>query len=316
MKAIPPEFFRQMLDDAALAGHEAAERVAKALDPGYWSTLTGVPGPLPGATSASGVAAAVEDFKPLGVYHVRGALGDATVDRLNQTIDAVVGAGWPGVFAFACDELWACARLEPIRALVTGALGEGARQIPHVWTHIVRPKGESAGWSPHIDGPGNDRMTVWIALTDAGLDNGCMYAVPRDAGVAEAVQQWSAQDSLTKLNVQRLLQAAKPMPAAAGDLLGWAFDIVHWGGRVSEGAPGRRSVSLEFIAPHAQPGPTDFPLVPLTGPLPPHGERLRAVASAILEYKKFEPLLLRYQGVATRILEAVDQAGTKTMNGS
>ena len=316
MKELSAAFFKQMLDDAKLGELEVADRVAKALDPRYWATMAGPSGSARGEASDGGVAEAVIDFKRHGVYHVRGALGHATISRLNHIIDAVVGAGWPGVFAFACDELWASTRLEPIRALVTGALGDGARQIPHVWTHIVKARGEQAGWAPHIDGPGDDRMTVWIALTDVALDNGCMYAVPRATGVAEAVQQWSAQDTLTKINVQRILQATRPMPAAAGDLLGWAFDIVHWGGPGSGDAPGRRSVALEFIGPHAEPGPTDTPLVALTGPLPPHGERLRAVASAVLEYKKFEPLLLRYQDVAKRILEAVGQAGTKTMNGS
>jgi len=172
----------------------------------------------------------------------------------------------------------------------------------------VKAKGEHAGWTPHVDGPGDDRMTVWIALTDAGIDNGCMYAIPRDAKVAQTVQRWMTPDPIDKEQVKTLLQTTQAIPAAAGDLVGWAFDIVHWGGRVRRGAPGRRSVSLEFIADHAEPDPADVPLVPLAGPLPPHVERLRAIAAAILEYRKFEPLLLRYQETAKRILATVGPA--------
>jgi hypothetical protein len=323
MKQVPPELFQQMLDGAKLSEREIAERLAQALDPGYWRGLLGRPqagGELPdipnGAAQRDAIAAAIEGFKRDGVYHVRGALGHATLGRIITAIDAAVGAGWPPVFAFAFDELWTCARLEPIRLLVAGALGEGARQIPHVWTHVVKPRGDHAGWPPHVDGPGDNRMTVWIALTDAAIDNGCMYAVPRSSATSEAMQGWFTPDPIDKDHVKTLLQATQAMPASAGDLVGWAFDIAHWGGRVSAGAPGRRSISLEFIAPHAEPGPTDVPLVSLSGPLPSHADRLRAIAAAVLEYKKFEPLVLRYQELARRLMASLDQASPNTTKGS
>jgi hypothetical protein len=289
---------------------EIAERIAAALDPGYWRALTQGQKSEHESSPASdpqierSISTAIDDFRRCGVYHVRSAIGPDVIARLNHVIDAVVGAGWPGVFAFACDELWSFARLEPIRMLVAGVLGENARQISHVWTHIVKP-GEQAGWTPHVDGPGDGRMTVWIALTDAGLGNGCMHAVLRDADTIEAVHQWVyAQDSLTKLNAQRLLQATKAMPTSAGDMIGWAFDILHWGGPVSVAAPGRRSLSLEYIGADIEPGPTETTLIAFDEPLLSHVNRMQSVASAILEYWKFEPTLIRYQDVANGILSA------------
>lgn len=305
MNERPPEVFRDLLERARLPEREAAERVERALDEQYWRGLvggSGPPSPLTCSADAHAVAAAVAAFKRDGVYQVAGAITHDALARVNAIVDAVAAAGWPPVFAFACDELWECARLAPVRLLVEGALGAGAKQIPHVWAHVVKPGGGHAGWSPHVDGPGADRLTVWLALSDAGLDDGCMYAVPRNAAVEKSLAEWCERDQLEKNNVKALLHATRALPACAGDLLGWAFDIVHWGGVAGPKSPGRRSLSFEFIAPHAAPGPTDDPLVPLSGPLPSHTARLRAIATALLEYKKFEPLVLRYEDVATTLL--------------
>jgi hypothetical protein len=329
----PPQVFRDLLERAKLSADEAAGRVQRALDPGYWQALLPpAPGPpppgessppapgrstggervgaaarpayAPPGTGDAAIAAAVADFTSSGVYRLSRALDASMVQRLNAIVDAVLAAGWPAVFAFAYDELWECARIDPIRRLATGALGAGAKQIPHVWVHVLRPGGGAAGWSPHIDGPGNDRLTAWIALSPAGLDEGCMFAVPRDEAVARAVAEWRERDALEKAHVKTLLQGARAMPAAAGDVLGWGFDIIHWGGVVAPGGAGRRSVSLEFIGPDAAPGPTDEPLVSLDAPLPPHRDRMRAIGAALLEYRKFEPLIVRFQDVARRLAAA------------
>jgi hypothetical protein len=309
MKEVPRELFAQLVKDAALPEREAADRVARALDPSYWSLLCTHSGePLePAADGATvSIADAIGSFKRTGTYRIDSVIAPRTVARLNQTIDTVVADGWPAVFAFACDDLWSAARLTPVKAVVDRTLGEGAHQIPHVWAHIVKPGRDNAGWSPHVDGPGANRLTVWLALTDAGLDNGCMYVIPRDAAIAATVDHWVERDTLDKHEVKGLLHGTQAMPAKAGDLLGWAFDVLHWGGPVAEHAPGRRSLSFEFMGADALPEKADLPLISLDGALPPLSQRLRAIAAAILEYKKFEPLAMRYAEVARRLIAAAE----------
>ena len=314
MKAIPPAFFRQLLVDAQLSERDARERAGRALDAGYWRGLAADDSSLPASPHAPVVVEnALVNFRGVGVYRMDGAVAPAALSRLNAIVDRVMADGWPPVFAFAYDALWECARMDPIRSFVEGALGPGAKQIPHIWTHVVKAGGGHTGWSPHVDGPGGDRLTAWVALSDAGLHNGCMYAVPRSAEVDAAVGAWSTQDTLSKDHVSALLQSARAMPARAGDVLGWGFNIVHWGSGVAPNAPGRRSLSFEYIAAGGSPGPSDTPLAPLDGPLPPLRDRLRAIGAALLEYKKFEPLALRYEGVA-RALVADD--ATSTIHGS
>ena len=55
-----------------------------------------------------------------------------------------------------------------------------------------------------------------------------MYVIPKDA-----VPRGT---SLAEADVNALLQNTGALPAGPGEVLGWTFDVVHWGGSVSEDA--------------------------------------------------------------------------------
>ena len=283
---------------------EVAARAARARDPQYWRSLApGLHVCDPATTLESRMAdqaalgrasAALSD----GACHLRGVFSAASLARANAGIDAAVAAGWPAAFAFVYDELWLCARAPALVTIVRRALGDDCGQIPHAWAHVVSPGGR--GWTAHVDGPRDGRLTAWVALTDAGFDNGCMYIVDRDAGPRSLGDRIGADATLTGTEVQRLLHGARAMPAEAGDILGWRFDVIHWGGRVSPGSPGRRGLSLEFIAA-SEPGSDDErPPLPLNA-LPSLDVRLRAIAGGILGYGSTEPMVRRYEELARRI---------------
>jgi phytanoyl-CoA dioxygenase PhyH len=307
MRVPPIDLLTEMLETARLPHADVEARWAQAQDPEYWRAL--VPGahvlgpppiPPPGADGTA-TGDAVASLRRDGFFHLRGALDSRLVLHLNAIIDALAAARWPPAFAFVYDEFWMCARLPAIVELVTETLGRHASQIPHVWTHVVQPLRGAAGWNPHLDGAGRGRMSVWIGLTDASIENGCMYVVPRGGTPDGLAERIAHNGTITVAEALAMLKATQPMPTRAGDALGWTFDVLHWGGRAQSGQSARRSVSLEFIAAGETPQGDEHPLVPLGGPPPPLDARLRAIGAGLVEYRKFEPSLIRFERLAERL---------------
>src|SRR5207244_3331141 len=148
------------------------------------------------------------------------------LSRLNAAIDAVVAAGWPPVFAWVYDEFWSLARLPDASPLIASQLGAGYSQIPHIWVHVVPAMVGSSGWTPHFDGPIVGRASIWIALTDATLSNGCMHVVAR-RHLAPAFESEPLDTGRVAIaDAFRALQGVRALPASAGSVLGWTFDVL------------------------------------------------------------------------------------------
>ena len=310
MRELPADVVFQLLNDARLTEPEVNDRLRKASDTGYWCQLA--PGLLVGGSlppqeteTASNVAGAIRALRDEGVFHLRGAVAPGAIAPLNDGIDRVVAAGWPAVFAFVYDEFWLCARSGAIGRLVADVLGADAAQIPHVWTHVVPAADGASGWRPHVDGAlGSRRLSCWMALSEATLDNGCMHVIPRHQAPPRFAERLDEGTTFTAAELTAALQSATAMPAAAGDVLGWTFDVVHWGGRARAGQPERRSLSFEYIASSETPYEDERPTLPLADGLPSFPIRLRAIAAGVLEYRRFEPLLTRFEDLAKRVLSS------------
>ena len=77
---------------------------------------------------------------------------------------------------------------------------------------------------------------VWMPLTDATVDNGCLWVVPREfdpmydqpAHYDHARPATPAfEKGVTKLRFP--IAAARPLPCAAGSAIAW-HNVIHWGG--------------------------------------------------------------------------------------
>src|SRR5262245_49074526 len=275
MHELPADLVFQLLKDARLTESEVSDRLRKLADASYWRQLAPalhIGSDLPRreeAAAASNIVAAAA-LRDEGVFHLRGAVTPDLVEQLNDGIDFVVAAGWPPVFAFVYDESWRCGRSGGLVRLVTDVLGADAAQIPHVWTHIVPAADCAAGWRPHVDGaPGSRRLSCWVASSDATLDNGCMHRIPRLLSPPHFASRLDEGTSFTSAEMTAALHSATALPAAAGDVLGWTFDVVHWGGRARAGRSERRSLSFEYIASSETPYEDERPTLPLTDGLPP-----------------------------------------------
>lgn len=299
-----------LLEQSKLPEAEAARRVALATEADYWRRLAAgltvgeSDAALPAAPRASNLDRAVAHFRDEGYFQLPPVVSAETLALLNQAIDGVRAAGWPAVFAWVYDQFWRCARVPAVVRVVGSRLGTGYAQIPHVWVHIVPSTPGAAGWGPHFDGGGNGRVSVWLALTDATLDNGCMHLVPSPS-LPDAFRPLTLNGLIVSAaDAFRALHTSRALPAVQGSALGWGFDVLHWGGPCVTSGIARRSISMEFLAAGEAPDADEQPLLALEGPLPSFAARLRMIADAIHTYERFEPGLIRYRGVADGLRES------------
>lgn len=178
-----------------------------------------------------------------GYFIARAVIPPALVAGCRTAVVRATAAGVATVAAFAFDAPWELAA--QLTAHADAALDARARLRPAVWAWQITPE-TPRGWEPHRDRPSielDDRgaprsMTLWVALSDATPDNGCMYVLPAPLDV----QYRNPNASNELLSVQ----CVRALPAPAGSVLGWTSSLLHWGGVARAGTPGRVSISFEY----------------------------------------------------------------------
>lgn len=300
---------KQLLLQARLSDIEVETRIENALSPDYWRRL--FPEFSVAKVTQVGSSAAnsehfhshAEQFARAGYFQTAPIIPLNLIGRLKACLDTVRQNDWPAVFVYVYDELWQVTRSEPVKSLLHALLGRDSRQNCHVWGHYVQVHDGAAGWRPHIDNPRTpDRVTIWIALTDATLDNGCMYLIPKNRAPMEIDTAFRKAPTVEKKIVNRLLQNSRALPALAGSVLGWGSGVIHWGSACHGTGVPRLAISQEFFAASSAPSAAENPVFDGSGALPTFTERLEVIAKAIVNYERFEPLLIRYQDLANELL--------------
>ena len=257
-------------------------------------------------SDSSGVDRALQMYFTWGYYQMPPIVADSAVDRMRKCFEVTQGAGWHATFVFVYDEFWRAFRGSQLLRFLTGALGENFGQLPYIWGHFV--PANSRGWRPHVDGPSNlKKLTVWLALNDATLENGCMYVVPRNAETEKISDQFLTIESIDREEAMKLLQNVKALPAPSGSYLGWGPYLIHWGSASGPLAAGRISISAEFAARPSNSladAPTLLDLRP-DAPLPSFSTRLRLIAHALQNYEAFDPRVLRSLPLADKIISHI-----------
>jgi hypothetical protein len=261
-------------------------------------------------------------FAEEGYFVLPSLLPAPLIDGMRSAVAAVEAAGWPAVFAWVYDAFWQVPRLPPLVDVVSAVLGPGSVQTDNIWTHVVPGQRGALGWAPHVDHHGPDtRLTLWVALTDATVDTGCLCVLPRHRVPQDLAGRWVERSTWTKREALDVLHAARPLPAVAGSVLGWDASLLHWGAaRAVAGAP-RISYSMEFataaatdaplaLAPASAPAASTPMSAVTAGPagttgvdLPPFAARLRAIARGIANYHGSEPRASRFVELAERLRE-------------
>jgi hypothetical protein len=280
---------------------EVAARADHARDAQYWQTLSphihiGAAPPLEiEPLESSELDRCARDFQHARYFQSPRLLAGSSLLRLNAIVDAITAAGWPPVFASVSDEFWQCARLPAIQNIVGARIGAN-RQASQLWIHVVPAVDRAGGWMPHFDGIRDERVTVWIALTNATLDNGCIYLVPPDS-LPASMRTMDLRATIAMTDVMTTLHGARALPIDAGAAIGWDFDVLHWGGRTSRPESSRRAISMVYVANRQTPCADEQPLLDLDE-LPSFEVRLAAITRAIRLYGEREPMARRFLPVA------------------
>jgi hypothetical protein len=295
------------------------QRLIQARDAGYWEGLPAAPSaatsreatPREGTsregTSREGTTSATGDLREEGYARRPGVVDAPTTDAARRRVEQVMAHGWPPVFAFVYDELWAALTAPGLVAAIERAVGGSVSLWPGVWIHRVEARAGAAGWGPHADEPharaltddGRPaRVSGWLALTPATVDNGCIHLVAADTRT-DALREGrgpSWREAAVALHHARALEAA------AGDLLLWRTDVLHWGGRRwSETGPARVALTFEVAPSDVRPtsGLWAAPLRP-----PSFDARLQRIGYALGAYgqrREREPLAHRLLPLAEEL---------------
>jgi hypothetical protein len=300
----------KLFAQSTLRESEVNDLFQKATDNRYWQALCPQMGLMDqksvscseGATlSSEQEASALSHLARHGYFQLPPVTSLDAIGRMCSSVESLRNAGWPAVFSYVYDEFWALLRTPAMVRFLSRQLGAGYMQTANVWTYWVNPQTRSSGWPPHADNPGyQGRLTLWIPLTDATVDNGCMYVIPQDRVPSVLPTNYMDWTSVSKRDVQTLLHNVTPLPAAAGSVLGWNHNLIHWGGQATKRtAPARISFAVEFLREAGTPHKSELPV--FNTKLPELSVRLGIIGDALLKYEKFEPATRRYRDLALRL---------------
>ena len=303
------QFVRDVFE-SALSPEQLDSYLKRTFDQDYWRQLSpscSIAGQIGTAGESAPLSSAETETQRVklrreGYFQTRPVIAPEVLGRLRQAIDNVRAEHWPAVFAFVYDEFWEIVRTPSIVQLVSACLGEGYRQNARIWAFYVAPARGARGWHPHSDSTDVSRLTVWVPLTDATVDNGCMYVIPRDRLTPDLRGDYHKIESVSHAQLDVLLQSTRALPSPAGAFLGWTHDVVHWGSVSSGIGDPRVSLALEFVGANEETGRDELPLSDI-GSLPPFADRLRAIARGLRFYSKYEPSNLKYEALGTLLAE-------------
>jgi phytanoyl-CoA dioxygenase PhyH len=148
------------------------------------------------------------------------------VAKIAVAMDRIVNAGLPAAFIGVYDEVWTV--VAELNGVIGGMFDGKAAMVPDFWaSHTVANTGIAAGRKRGGNGVFSDgtpkNVTVWVPLTDATPDNGCVYVVPAGQDRNYGKEGASRADAS--------LPGIRALTAKAGDVLIWTGETYHWQGR-------------------------------------------------------------------------------------
>lgn len=300
--------------ESPLSGPDVESYLRDALERAYWQRLNpalsiGIQRPATPFETAPldepQTARQLERLHREGYFQTSPVLALAVLQRMRLAIDKIRAERWPAVFAYVYDEFWEVVRSPSLVRLITGFLGEGYRQNSRIWAFYVPAARGARGWHPHADSGDESRLTVWVPLTEATLDNGCMYLIPRDRLPDDLRGNYLELESVNRAQLDRLLQSTRAMPSPAGAYLGWNHDVIHWGSVSTGYGEPRVSLAVEFVGRGVDTLPDESPLFDGLTTLPPFAERLRAIARGLRVYAGYEPANMKFGELGRLLAERI-----------
>jgi hypothetical protein len=223
-----------------------------------------------------------------GYFHLPPLLDRSKTNSILDGILSLIKEGIPPVFIYIYDQPWAL--FDQLHPIIQLFLGNKFSLLPNFWAWYIQPVKGSSGWPTHTDCSAKTRfesidggttlisMSIWIPLTDATMENGCMAVLPRSREIL--------YDPTITDPSQIKPEDAVNLPVNSGSVLGWSQDLYHWSRHAtSNKITPRVSLSLEFQNPAFS--PLIEPLLNIAQP-PPFEERLSLILSQFEKYKDME----------------------------
>jgi phytanoyl-CoA dioxygenase PhyH len=283
----------------------------KAVDCEYWRALCPEMGvmtqrdlnyPEPAPLSSEQAVWTCGHLERHGYFHIPGIISPAVVAPMYKSAETVRSSGWPSVFSFVYDEFWTIMRTPSLVNFLSRKLGTGYLQTAPICAYRVDPHARASGKPPHVDSEKDEeRLSVWIPLSDATISNGCIYVIPQDRVPPSLPASYLDWTTVSRDELGVLLHNVIPVPATVGSVLGWNNRLIHWGGRALEpSAFPRLSVAAEFMSVRATPRNGETPVFDLA--LPDFATRLRVIGQSMLRYENL-PVIQKYRGLATKLID-------------
>jgi len=123
---------------------------------------------------------------------------------------------------------------------------------------VVKGASEGAGFAWHQDGAyvGFDHtpyLTIWMALDDATVDNGCVFILPRNIDLHPDLDPHEWQDESNELNGYFGDDAGIPVECAAGTVVAFSSLTLHRSGENVTPSPRRAYVAQYSSGPLTDP---------------------------------------------------------------
>ncbi len=282
-------------------GKGVAIRTEDLLNPAFWDDL------LPGDGVPSAKAphddwtSTRRQLEGQGYFTARQTFAPEETAKVAIAMRRLTERGLHEAWVFACVQPWQILRSDALRGCLSALLGDDYVQLPDHWATYLGRTGQ-AGFAPHPDAAefpavredGRvNAVTIWIALTEATPDNGCIYLIP---GSSNAEPFYPFTGPSRQHDLPALLHRVEAVSMRAGSFAGWNHQTIHWGGRYKDSAAGpRASLSGEFIRadalalghPHLKAPAPHFPApepLPIPVGIPDLRARLKLTATQIVRY--------------------------------
>jgi len=150
----------------------------------------------------------------------------APITDIANAMDRIVGAGLPAAFIGVYDEVWSI--IAQLNQVVDGLFDGQSALMPDFWaSHSTATPGLAARRKRPENGVFKDgtpkTATVWMPMSDATPENGCVYAIP-----AGQDRNYGKSDGP---RADASLPGIRALPAQAGDVLIWTGETYHWQAR-------------------------------------------------------------------------------------
>lgn len=312
-KPRPEQAVWQLLQKAQLSEQEISTRLQQAQSIDYWQNLnpnltiesTIQPKSIQsGHLESQAYHKLCDRFVKQGYFQIDSSLSELVIQNMKTCICTLRQAGWPAVFGYLYDQFWLIWQIPQLVDFLTDVLGADYRQSVNVWSHYVSASSNAAGWPPHADGYQEaGKLTIWIPLSDATLDNGCIYVIPKHRLSEQLAERIFETGQLSTADLGILLHNTRALPASAGTILAWDYDVMHWGSICDQPAHPRISIAVNFMSATVAAERIGKPSIVGSSGIPTFLQRLYIVANSLRIYVGREPLISRYLPLSELLAE-------------